>query len=310
MIKLGGYSLTLKSTTSNQTIDVTSGDYLATFEIRKVIIKEAILEDPSFELQFSTTLKTSGVDIDTATMTLSNEEESLNYDLTALKYQRGIVSGLLIKKDLLFGRETEPLQSSLKDSLEQLGVRKKIEYSKGVGDISGEPIPFYRIEETKYEATKRLLDMVSEDTVWSINTDSIKIIPTKISNPKEIMLGEYLQFSYDKTGSDPSNFESLSGSSSSNINYGRYSVPVPRLSSYPRSAISSKIQKRKISRGWTNCYSIKVSNSSLGLNVGDYVRFPLETSHVSDFLVSSRSTVIEGYNTQYIYEFSNFEGWK
>lgn len=310
MIKIGGYNLTLKSTASNQTIDVTSGEYLATFEIRKIIIKEAILSDPTFELQFSTTLVTSGTDIDTAKMTLSNDSESLNYDLTALKYQRGVVSGFLVRKDLLFGRGTEPLQTSLKDSIKQLGVRKEIEYSKGVGDISGEPVPFYRIEETRYEATKRLLDMVSEDTVWSINTDSIRIIPIKISNPKEIMIGEYPQFNYDKTGSDPSNFESLSGSSKSNINYGRYSVPIPRLSSYPRSAISSKIQKRKLNKGWTNCYTLKVSNTDLGLSVGDYVKFPFTTSHVSEFIVSSRTTVIEGYNSQYIYEFSNFEGWK
>lgn len=313
MIKIGGYNLTLKSKSkgSRNEFDLTDKDYLATFEIVKLKLREAIFEDPSFELQFQTSLATSGTDIDTAKLTLSSDEfgETLNYDMTALEYQRGVVSGLLVKKELLFGRETEPLQASLKGSLESLGVRKSLVVPSGVGDISGEPIPFYRIEETKYEATKRLLDMVAEDSVWAICSDSLKVISTKISNPKTVEVGEYLPCKYDRYGSDGSNFESLSGNSKFNINYGRYSVPIPRLSSYPRNLVSSKIQKRKISKGWKNCYTMKVSNFNLGLNVGDYVKFPYENDYVSNFIVSSRSTIIEGYNTQYLYEFTNFNGW-
>ena len=232
------------------------------------------------------------------------------YEVTALTFSPGRITGYLIGEDHVFERRSNLLSSSLSECITDL-LGKNIE---GADSISSEN-SFYQFNETDLECATRLLDMTGQDTVWAIYHNKIRVFPRvpKSDDIKSINIGSSVGFSFNRSRFSETNFRGLQGESDRyNIFYGRYSVPVPRLSPYSRDAVASAIQKRKYRDGWSNIYATKTYNNYPNLEIGDSVHFQdMEISPIviPDFVVTGRTIIINRKNINWVYEFTSDTGW-
>lgn len=306
-ITVGGLQLTITDSNRNE---ITSNP---NFQIRELSIIEAALQIPRFECKFDSTYLMYGSDFLEGQLSLKgNNMDSRLYDLTVLSFSPGRVTGYLIDPDHIFERRSNYLADELGASIDKLKIRRNS--IEGCDEISA-PNTFYQYNETDLECCTRLLNMTGQDTIWCICADKIRVFPRvpESNDIKKISIGDGYFINFDRKRVSPTNFEPLSGETDRyNLNYGRYSVPVPRLSTYSRDAVASAIQKRQERGGWVNCSVTKVYNDNPGLEIGDSVHFsdwdesPLE---YPDFVVTSVSINFDRMNVQWSVEFTNNEGW-
>lgn len=306
-ITVGGLDLTI---TDQDGYDVTS---TPNFQIKNFMLIESSLQIPRFTCEFDSTYLLYGSDFVSGNLKMSNPSiGSRDYGLTVLTFTPGRVTGYLISPEHVFERKSFYLADELKSSIESLRIRG--DGVEGCDEISA-PYTFYQYNETDLECCMRLLDMTGQDTIWCICHDKIKVFPRtpKSNDIHNLPIGDAFILNFDRSRVSPTNFTPLAGETDRyNLNYGRYTVPVPRLSTYSRDAVASAIQKRRDRGGWVNCSVTKSFNDYPGLEIGDSVHFSdWKESPVPypNFVVTSTVLSLERYNLQWNLEFTNSEGW-
>lgn len=291
------------------------------FQVKDLVIREAVGQAPTFSCSYDTIFRFYGSDYKGGTCNILQPDiGEWKFGVTVMNFSPGKVKGYLVSEEHVFERKSHNLADTLRDSIESLGFGDILTSTKpnntklsGCDDISA-PDTFYQFNETDLECAIRLLDMSGQGTVWSICHDGIRIFPrTPQSNCiVNTTIGVGATVSFDRSKSSSTNFRELSGETSRfNIFYGRYTVPVPRLSKYSRDAVASAIEKRK-ERNTVNCIVMKCYNEYPMLEIGDSVHFtdwqdsPIK---VPDFVVTARSLRVQRKNYDWIYEFTNSGGW-
>lgn len=306
-ITVGGLKLQINDSKGNE---ITGNP---DFQISSLNIYEASLQIPKFECTYDSTFLFYGSDFLNGELKISGDKmNSRTYQVTVLTFAPGRVTGYLIAPEHVFERKSHYLADELSSSINKLSVVNG-EVS-GIDEISS-PDTFYQYNETDIECCTRLLDMTGQDTIWCICHDGIKVFPRvpESNSIRKISIGTNYLINFDRTRMSDTNFQPLAGETDRyNINYGRYTVLVPRLSTYPRDAVASAVQKRRDRGGWVNCSVFKTFNESPNLEIGDSVHFsdwdesPVE---YPDFVVTSITIAFDRNNVQWGVEFTNSQGW-
>lgn len=300
-MKMGNLNLSLKSKGKPfETTSVTS--------IYKIKIVEDIFKFPTLEVEYSSL---SPLEI------LNNDEYTLDVGLkvggvtgcpfTPLQVSTHGFKGILVKSSDYSERLSEAYTGSVSDIISSLNVRTSV---TGVGSISTDGY-ILRLNETKVELLSRLLDMSGEGKLWSVTLDKIVVFDSEPSNPKEVMtLGTTnSDLELTRTRSSSTNFMSSSNSERFNYYFGRSTVPVPKLSGYPVSLVSSYLDKLKFKNGWLNSKVSMKSPNELNISVGDTVKF----SNISGnqiFVCVKRESILERNDCSFVYWFANSGSWR
>ena len=287
------------------------------FQIKRLTVREATFAIPSFTCEFDTTFMMYGSDFESGELMLESDAlGKVTFDVTSITFSPGKITGLLISPEHVFERKSRYLAETLSNSILALDIANFTEGPPFMScDEISAPETFYQFNETDSECLSRLLDMAGQGTLWALCNDGIHLFPSSVqpNSMVDLSVGKDAILSFDRTRISPTNFKELEGDTSRrNVFYGRYSVPIPRLSLYSHDALSSAIEKRRYKDGWFNCSVIKSYNSEQGIDVGSSVHLSdWEESNlpIPDFITTARTIVLERKNVNYTYEFKNPEAW-
>lgn len=279
------------------------------FKLINVTFREGILTLPTFVATYSSVSPFDYLDgledlsFQASYDTSDGKSKSLAYDYaTITSAGPNTLSGVLISKEQYFTRKSQALNTNLKDSIVQLGIRKSVD---NIVNSSSE-VSFYQLNETDWECTERLLNLTDQDKVWAIAPDKIKIFSVSPSNPTETSLGVIEQYVFDnrKTGK---NLTSQSAEAS-NFYYGRKNICVPSLSKYPRSCLTALLAKTKFKDGWANSSLSKTFPLDPNYELGQSVKFTEWEKH-GTFIVVGKAVSLGQTSSSFTYTFANYSDW-
>ena len=143
--------------------------------VTKLVILEGINKIPQIQLYIKTAFASQMVLLDDLDITIENE------DVYKLEFTFGIYrakpfgenilyEGYMCERAFFMEPGSEYLGDTLSDAIDTLALRDKAD---GVDSVEG---GYWRLNETRMEAFRRLMRGAKENSVWVVNTEEVKVL--------------------------------------------------------------------------------------------------------------------------------------
>lgn len=257
-----------------------------------ITIDESVNSIPMITLGFSTPRQPELIKFDDLDITIEDPSSyQLQYTMgvyqVAIEGPQVIITGYACKKQDFTEIGSAYLGDSLKDAVESLGIRDKL---NDCDQIEG---GYWQINETKVECLARLMKGAKANSVWNMTNDAINVIDMTDSSKKSedfIAPTEVMRMAYSKrfTGDEYYHvYESDEDNNTMfNVTWNAQSYIGYEHLDFAKNMISSMKYNYPMER----LYRFKYSNNFLTYTPGQFMKLELEAFSTDSMCILSKTT--------------------